>query len=186
MSVVIREPRLLDMLCNKVRLRGYSRFTEKSYSDWEKRYILFHNKRNPAELSGTQRLMAELTYGAGMRISETHNLRVQDVDFSCKRILVRDGKGRKGQAGDPSRTAGRASAAPPHQNRGAVLASAVAGTCTQAPFRRPSNAPQELQIYASAYRPMPSGIVLGRSCYKVAAMFAGSKPFWGIPISTRP
>ena len=39
--------------------------------------------------------MAELTYGAGMRVSETHSLRVQDIDFANKRILVRDGKGRK-------------------------------------------------------------------------------------------
>ena len=48
-----------------------------------------------SSMSGTLRLMAELTYGAGMRVSETHNLRVQDIDFSNKRILVRDGKGRK-------------------------------------------------------------------------------------------
>ena len=46
-------------------------------------------------MSGTQRLMAELTYGAGLRVSETHRLRVQDVDFQSRRILVRDGKGRK-------------------------------------------------------------------------------------------
>lgn len=46
-------------------------------------------------MSGTMRLIAELTYGSGMRISETHNLRIQDIDFSNKRILVRDGKGRK-------------------------------------------------------------------------------------------
>jgi integron integrase len=46
-------------------------------------------------LTGIQRLMAELTYGSGMRVSETHNLRVQDIDFSNRRILVRDGKGRK-------------------------------------------------------------------------------------------
>ena len=46
-------------------------------------------------MSGTQRLMAELTYGAGLRVSETHRLRVQDVDFQNRRILIRDGKGRK-------------------------------------------------------------------------------------------
>lgn len=168
MDIVIREPRLLDRLCSKVRLKGYSRSTEKNYSYWAKRYILFHNKRHPAEmgvkeleaflsslavqqnssastqnqalsallflykhvleapidtpvkalrarrcdyiptvltvdevkklfssLAGALRLMAELTYGSGMRISETHNLRVQDIDFHNKRILVRDGKGRK-------------------------------------------------------------------------------------------
>ena len=46
-------------------------------------------------MSGTLRLMAELTYGAGTRVSETHALRVQDIDFASKRIVVRDGKGRK-------------------------------------------------------------------------------------------
>lgn len=46
-------------------------------------------------MSGTLRLMAELTYGAGMRVSETHGLRIQDIDFANRRILVRDGKGRK-------------------------------------------------------------------------------------------
>lgn len=46
-------------------------------------------------MSGTPRLMAELTYGAGLRVSETHRLRVQDLDFQDRRILVRDGKGRK-------------------------------------------------------------------------------------------
>lgn len=168
MNAVIREPRLLDKLCSKVRLRGYSRSTEKNYSYWAKRYILFHDKRHPSEmgikeveeflsnlavresasastqnqalsallflykhvldqpidspvkalrakrydyipavltidevqglfssLSGIPRLMAELTYGSGLRISETHNLRIQDICFSDRRILVRDGKGRK-------------------------------------------------------------------------------------------
>lgn len=168
MNAVIREPRLLDRLRNKVRLRGYSRATEKSYAYWAKRYVLFHDKRHPAEmgigeveaflsslavresasastqnqalsallflyrhvleqpiaspvkalrarqyhyiptvlsidevqrlfagLSGTLRLMAELTYGSGLRVSETLGLRVQDVDVPARRILVRDGKGRK-------------------------------------------------------------------------------------------
>lgn len=47
------------------------------------------------ELSGTKRLMAELTYGAGMRLMEVHNIRVGDIDFEAKRLLVKDGKGRK-------------------------------------------------------------------------------------------
>lgn len=50
MNAVIREPRLLDKLCSKVRLRGYSRSTEKNYSYWAKRYILFHDKRHPSEM----------------------------------------------------------------------------------------------------------------------------------------
>lgn len=47
------------------------------------------------ELSGTKRLMAELTYGAGMRLLEVHRIRVSHIDFEAKRILIMDGKGRK-------------------------------------------------------------------------------------------
>lgn len=168
MNSITAEPRLLDKLRNKIRLKGYSRATESNCSYWAKRYILFHQKRHPIEMglpeieaflshlasnqnasastqnqalsallflyknvldkpidalvkatrakrydyiptvlsvdevqrlldsmSGTLRLMAGLTYGAGLRVSETHSLRVQDLDFTAKRILVRDGKGRK-------------------------------------------------------------------------------------------
>ena len=168
MNSITAEPRLLDKLRNKIRLKGYSRATESNYSYWAKRYILFHLKRHPIEMglteietflshlastqhasastqnqalsallflyknvldkpidalvnatrakrydyiptvlsadevqrllgsmSGTPRLMAALTYGAGLRVSETHSLRVQDLDFTVRRILIRDGKGRK-------------------------------------------------------------------------------------------
>lgn len=168
METVAGAPRLLDQLCAKIRVKGYSRATERNYAHWVRRYILFHRKRHPAEMGvaeierflahlamraamsastrnqalaalrflyrhvlampldlpsralrakgyafiptvlsvdetrrlfaamhGTPRLMAELTYGAGLRISETHALRVQDVDFVQRRIVVRDGKGRK-------------------------------------------------------------------------------------------
>lgn len=48
-----------------------------------------------AELTGEYRLMASLMYGAGLRLSECLRLRVQDVDFGRKEIVVRDGKGAK-------------------------------------------------------------------------------------------
>lgn len=47
------------------------------------------------KLSGVPQLMAQLTYGAGLRVSEVHRLRVQDLDFETGQIQVRDGKGRK-------------------------------------------------------------------------------------------
>lgn len=46
-------------------------------------------------LTGTHWLIASLLYGAGLRIMEGLRLRVKDVDFSRKEILVRDGKGSK-------------------------------------------------------------------------------------------
>ena len=46
-------------------------------------------------LVGTNRLIGRLLYGTGMRIMEGVRLRVKDVEFSRRAILVRDGKGRK-------------------------------------------------------------------------------------------
>ena len=44
-------------------------------------------------LEGTTRLMAELMYGSGVRLSELLRLRVQDVDLERRQLLVRGGKG---------------------------------------------------------------------------------------------
>lgn len=46
-------------------------------------------------LDGVQHLMAALLYGTGMRLMECVRLRVQDVDFAYRQLLVRDGKGQK-------------------------------------------------------------------------------------------
>jgi integron integrase len=46
-------------------------------------------------LSGTYRLMAQLLYGSGLRVSECVRLRVKDMDTSNKQIVVRCGKGDK-------------------------------------------------------------------------------------------
>ncbi len=44
---------------------------------------------------GPSRLMAGLMYGAGMRLLEVCRLRLKDVDFDRKQLMVRDGKGEK-------------------------------------------------------------------------------------------
>ena len=46
-------------------------------------------------MEGTHRLMAQLTYGCGLRLMECIRLRVQDVDFGQGRVFVRGGKGGK-------------------------------------------------------------------------------------------
>jgi len=48
-----------------------------------------------AQLTGTKWLMASLLYGSGLRQIEALMLRVKDVDFAYRQILVRDGKGGK-------------------------------------------------------------------------------------------
>ena len=48
-----------------------------------------------SRLSGTHWLIASLLYGSGMRIMECLRLRVKDVDFKRREILIRDGKGFK-------------------------------------------------------------------------------------------
>jgi integron integrase len=47
---------------------------------------------------GTTRLMLRLTYGGGIRVSETVRLRVQDLDFGNENLMVRSGKGDKDRA----------------------------------------------------------------------------------------
>jgi integron integrase len=61
-----------------------------------------------AALSEPHRLMAELAYGAGLRILELLRLRVQDLDFGNGLLVVRDGKGEKDRVGPlPARLQGR-------------------------------------------------------------------------------
>jgi integron integrase len=163
-----KSPKLLDQVRNKIRVKHYSIRTEQSYTDWIKRYILFHGKRHPNEmgaedieaflthlavegnvasatqnqaksallflyrevleielpwldkvtqakvpkrlpvvltvkevqsllshLNGTHALVSNLLYGGGLRLMEAVRLRVKDVDFARREILVREGKGFK-------------------------------------------------------------------------------------------
>jgi integron integrase len=166
MSSPERPQKLLDQVRDAIRLKHYSIPTEESYVNWIRRYILYHNKRQPQEmgvpeieaflsylaveeqvaastqnqalhevlflyqyvlkqdlesplkigrakrsthlptvltkpevisiiqhLSGVYQLTAKLLYGSGLRLMECLRLRVKDIDFAQKQIIVRDGKG---------------------------------------------------------------------------------------------
>jgi integron integrase len=46
-----------------------------------------------SEMSGTPKLMAQILYGAGLRLMECVQLRVKDFDFEYRQIVIRDPKG---------------------------------------------------------------------------------------------
>lgn len=161
-------PKLLDQLRIHIRTRHYSIRTEQAYTDWARRFILFHGKRHPRDMGaaeveaflshlaverqvsastqnqakaailylykqvlgidlpwlaevvqakrprrlpvvltpaemrelllhveGTAGLIVQLLYGTGMRLLEALRLRVKDVEFARREIVVREGKGNK-------------------------------------------------------------------------------------------
>jgi integron integrase len=164
----VRTSPFLDHVRRVLRVRHLSKRTEEAYLNWIQRFILFHDKRDPAEMGGAEvrdflthlavagrvsastqnqalcallflyrdalerplghiagieparrpkrlpvvltplevkkalgflrgdaRLAAGLLYGAGLRLVEALRLRVKDVDFECRQIVVRSGKGDK-------------------------------------------------------------------------------------------
>jgi integron integrase len=46
-----RKPKLLDLVRDVIRRKHYSVRTEQAYVDWIKRFIIYHNKRHPAEMA---------------------------------------------------------------------------------------------------------------------------------------
>jgi len=60
------QPKLLDQVRERIRTMHYSIRTEEAYVDWIRRFILFHQKRHPAEM-GKEEIEAFLTYLAVKR-----------------------------------------------------------------------------------------------------------------------
>jgi len=50
-------------------------------------------KRIIHQLQGVNKLAAQIMYGSGLRIMECLRLRIKDIDFANRQIIVRDGKG---------------------------------------------------------------------------------------------
>lgn len=79
---------LLNRLRDAIRVRHYSIRTEQAYVDWAKRYILFHNKRHPAEM-GAVEVSAFLTHLAVNRnvSPSTQNQALNALCFFYKAVL---------------------------------------------------------------------------------------------------
>lgn len=52
-------------------------------------------RRLLAQLDGTTWLIVALIYGAGLRVMEALRLRVKDIDFQYRQLIIRDAKGQK-------------------------------------------------------------------------------------------
>lgn len=88
MNSLVKEPRLLDKLRNKIRLKGYSRATEKNYAYWARYYILFHGKRHPADMNVVE-IEAFLSHLAARRnaSASTQNQALSALLFLYKCVL---------------------------------------------------------------------------------------------------
>lgn len=95
-----RPVRLLEQFRFWLRQNQYSYRTEQTYVHWVIKYIRFHNRRHPSgmgtkEIAEPARLVCELLYGSGLRVSEALRLRIKDIDFDRRTITVHQGKGEK-------------------------------------------------------------------------------------------
>jgi site-specific recombinase XerD len=83
--------KLLDQVRHALRLGHYSGRTEESYVGWIRRFILFHQKRHPAEMGGAE-VVAFLTHLAVTDhvSASTQNQAFNAVLFLYRHVLNRD------------------------------------------------------------------------------------------------
>jgi integron integrase len=84
----VSKPKLLDQVRDAIRLRHYSIRTEQVYTNWIKRFILFHHKRHPAEMAEPE-VTEFLTYLArvGNVAASTQNQALSALLFLYKEVL---------------------------------------------------------------------------------------------------
>jgi len=80
--------KLLDKVRVRIRLKGYSIRTEKSYVSWIRRFILFHGKRHPNELgnSDIENFLSHLVMDFNVS-SSTQNQAFNAILFLYKQVL---------------------------------------------------------------------------------------------------
>jgi len=82
------KPKLLEQVRDRCRVKHYSIRTEKAYSQWIKRYILYHHKRHPREM-GKPEIEAFLSHLAVNRnvTPSTQNLALASILFLYREVL---------------------------------------------------------------------------------------------------
>ena len=83
--------KLLDQVRDAIRTRHLSYRTEKSYVSWVKSFIMFHDKRHPAEMEGAD-VSRFLTYLAVKRnvAASTQNQALCAILFLYKEVLKKE------------------------------------------------------------------------------------------------
>lgn len=81
-------PKLLDQVRELIRVKHYSIRTERSYLDWIRRFILFHDKRHPKDM-GAMEVTAFLTHlaVAGQVSASTQNQALSAILFLYREAL---------------------------------------------------------------------------------------------------
>ena len=82
------KPKLLDQVCEQIRLRHYSIRTEAVYLEWVKRYIRFHKYRHPQEMGGpeVEAFLSDLAVRRDVSAS-TQNQALSAILFLYKQVL---------------------------------------------------------------------------------------------------
>ena len=83
--------KLLDQVRHVIRKRHYSIRTEQAYTDWIKRFILFHEKKHPKDM-GESEISKYISYLAVKRnvAASTQNQALNSIVFLYKQVLNRD------------------------------------------------------------------------------------------------
>jgi hypothetical protein len=85
---IMEKIKLIENVRNVIRMKHYSIRTEETYISWIKRYIFFHNKRHPSEMSENE-ISEFLTYLAVKKnvAASTQNQVFNALLFLYKKVL---------------------------------------------------------------------------------------------------
>src|SRR5438105_12894554 len=85
------KPKLLDQVRDVIRRKHYSIRTERAYVDWIKRFIIYHNKRHPAEMAQEEiaQFLTHLARDLNVAAS-TQNQALSAVLFLYKEVLKQE------------------------------------------------------------------------------------------------